>query len=195
MGQGRTFYGRNHAYAAISQLRSTWQRRVIEYKVNGHYPFSDDWDLSRSPKDRGYLDAAGLELVRAGRTLFSYLFCNGDDDLRKIANHLVEHTFREYPKWASEITVPAGQLTVGLNVDTSIDNRNQPTGGVRYIARLTQLFSTRTRTVVRDCKLEPAKAMKAPTSPTSSSTSPATARSPVPQPRRPASPSPTMIRS
>lgn len=209
---GRTAYGRNQAYAAISQLRSTWQRRVIEYRVDGRYPFSAGWDLS-GPADRGHLDAVGLDLARAGRTLFKLLFRNGDKGLREIADlledalrhddqlieihsdhlfapwwmlytppgpqtdlldqdapwdlegfwgfrHLIQHTVRRHPQWSPEITAPVGQLAVGLNIDPRIDT-DPRTGDVPYIAPLTEFFSARTHTVVRDRKTELAKAIQA----------------------------------
>jgi len=209
---GRTAYGRNQAYAAISQLRSIWQRRVIEYRVSGRYPFSAGWDLS-GPVDRGHLDAVGLDLAQAGQRLFTFLFRTGDESLRKIANlledalrhndqlieihsdqlfapwwmlytppepqtdlldqdapwdlegfwgfrHLIQHTVRRHPRWFPEITSPAGQLAVGLNVDHRIDADTR-IGEVRYVSPLTEFFSARARTVVRDRKAELAKAMQA----------------------------------
>jgi CHAT domain-containing protein len=209
---GWTTYGRHHAYAAISQLRSTWQRLVIEYRVGGRYPFSAGWDLS-GPVDRGHLDAVGLDLARAGRRLFTYLFRTGDEDLREIANlleaalrrgeqlieihsdqlfapwwmlytppepqtdlldqdapwdlegfwgfrHLIQHTVRRHPRWFPEITAPAGQLAVGLNVDRRIDT-DPRTGDVPYVAPLTQFFSAHTSTVVRGRKKELAQAVQA----------------------------------
>ena len=209
---GRTGYGRNDAYAAIRDLRFTWQRQVIERWGSGRYPFSAGWDLS-GPADRGHLDAVGLKLARAGQTLFRLLFRHGDEGLREIADlledalrhgdqlieihsddlfapwwmlytppdpqtnlldddapwdlegfwgfrHLIQHTVRRHPQWSPEITAPPGQLAVGLCVDRRIDT-DPRNGGVRYVAQLIEFFSARTRTVVRDHKMDLARAMQA----------------------------------
>jgi hypothetical protein len=209
---GRTYYGRNQAYAAINQLRSTWQHRVIEYRVADRYPFSTSWDLS-NPTDRDHLGTVGVDLARAGRRLFTFLFRTGDEGLRRIADlleaalrsddqlievhsdqlfapwwmlytppdpqtdlfdrdspwdlrgfwgfrHLIQHTVQRHPRWSPEIIAPPGQLAVGLNVDPRIDT-DPRTGHLPYVGPLIKFFSARSRTVVRDCKPELAKAIQA----------------------------------
>ncbi len=75
-------------------------------------------------------------------------------------SHLIQHTVRRTPGWSPEIAAPAGQLAVGLNVDRRIDT-DPSTGDVPYVAPLMEFFSARTRAVVRDCKLDLARAMRA----------------------------------
>jgi hypothetical protein len=210
--KGRTTYGRNQAYAAISQLRKVWQQRVIEYQVAGRYPFSQEWDLS-GPADERHLDVVGPDLARAGHGLFNFLFHTGDEGLHSIADlleaamrsydqlieihadelfapwwmlynppdpntdlldrdppwdlngfwgfrHLIQHTVRRHPGWCPEIIASPAGLPVGLNVDPRIDTDPRSKGAL-YVAPLTEFFSARSRTVIRDRKHALAKAMRA----------------------------------
>ncbi len=77
----------------VNDLRAAWQRAVIDFVQPGSHPvrrpFVDGWDLA-GPDDRAHLRHAGLTLARAGHTLFTLLFHNGDSGLKEIAVRLVE---------------------------------------------------------------------------------------------------------
>jgi hypothetical protein len=79
--------------SGINDLRTVWQQHVVEHseRRDGRncFPFVDDWDLSASA-DRHQFDDIGLRLARAGYTLFSLLFLNGDPGLKEIADCLTQ---------------------------------------------------------------------------------------------------------
>jgi hypothetical protein len=78
--------------SGINDLRAAWQHHVVEHaqRLDGRtcFPFVDNWDLTASTGlDR--FDDVGLKLARAGYTLFSLLFLNGDAGLKEIADNLM----------------------------------------------------------------------------------------------------------
>lgn len=78
--------------AAVGALRATWHSKILSFvgerEGGGRwYPFVDSWDLSPGPY-AGALDDLGLDLARAGATLFSFLFERGDSGLSEIASRL-----------------------------------------------------------------------------------------------------------
>lgn len=83
--QGRVANAGRSVEAAIDIVRSEWQRQVVDYHelVDGRkrHPFVDGVDLAGAA-DRQHLDTIGIELARAGDTLFWALF--GDPGMKEI---------------------------------------------------------------------------------------------------------------
>jgi hypothetical protein len=87
----------NEINAAIGNLRQVWMEKVIRYaklRSDGsrYFPFVDEWDLATGP-DASELDAVGLHLARAGHTLYTLLFRNGNEGLKEIGDALT-HALR-----------------------------------------------------------------------------------------------------
>lgn len=76
--------------AGINDLRAVWQHHVVEHAQRlddrTRFPYVDDWNLAAA--SGGQFEAIGLKLARAGHTLFSLLFLNGDAGLKEIADGL-----------------------------------------------------------------------------------------------------------
>lgn len=78
--------------SGVAVLRAAWQRQVIECREHNPdgrsvFPFVDNWRLT-TPADTDRLDRIGLELARAGYTLFKLLFVNRDPGMQEIVGYL-----------------------------------------------------------------------------------------------------------
>jgi hypothetical protein len=99
--QGALNLSRSDAIGAIDSCRDAWRRHVVEKRSvrpdgKPDFLFYDrEWDLSGT-KYAGLLDSVAPELARAGQSLFSNIFRQGDEGLTQIAD-LLEAALREGP--------------------------------------------------------------------------------------------------
>jgi hypothetical protein len=92
--QGRLQYPATEIRAAITSLRDTWQRQVIERREQSEnlgraFPYVDHWDLTGATHPTRWDDVC-LRLAREGKTLYTLLFEAGDQGLREIGWRLSE---------------------------------------------------------------------------------------------------------